>query len=63
MTKRSWGLTFGLMFWAASARAAPPPWLEVKSPHFTVVTNASEKTGRRLAWEFEQPPPSGLVQP
>ena len=30
------------------------PWLEVKSAHFTVVTNSGEKSGRRMAWRFEQ---------
>ena len=34
--------------------AAPTPWIEVKSPHFTVVTNDSEKQARRTAWQFEQ---------
>jgi len=28
--------------------------VEVKSPHFTVVTNAGEKAGRKVAWQFEQ---------
>lgn len=36
------------------AAAAPPPWLEIKSRHFTVVTNAGEKSGRRAAWQMEQ---------
>jgi TPR repeat protein len=39
---------------AARAGAAPPSWLEVKSSHFTVITNSSEKQGRRVAWQFEQ---------
>ena len=39
---------------AAPAAAAPPPWLEVKSAHFTVITDAGEKDGRRAAWQFEQ---------
>ncbi|MGE0455597.1 MAG: hypothetical protein AB7O37_14160 [Vicinamibacteria bacterium] len=39
---------------ASGALAAPPPWTEVKSPHFTVVTNAGEKAGRKVAWQFEQ---------
>ena len=32
----------------------PPPWHEVKSAHFTVITDAGEKAGRRTAWQFEQ---------
>ena len=39
---------------ASLSWAAPAPWLEVKSPHFTVVTNAGEREGRRTAWQFEQ---------
>ncbi len=39
---------------ASGALAAPPPWLEIRSPHFTVVTNSSEKAGRKVAWQFEQ---------
>lgn len=37
-----------------SALAAERPWLEVKSAHFTVLTNASEKAARDVAWQFEQ---------
>jgi tetratricopeptide (TPR) repeat protein len=29
-------------------------WIEVKSPHFTVVTDSGEKTARNIAWQFEQ---------
>jgi hypothetical protein len=36
------------------AHAAPAPWVEVSSPHFTVVTDAGEKEGRRIAGQFEQ---------
>jgi TPR repeat protein len=39
---------------ASGALAAPAPWVEVKSPHFTVVTNSGEKAGRKVAWQFEQ---------
>src|SRR5689334_13978332 len=39
---------------AHAAAAAPAPWVEVKSAHFTVVTDAGEKSGRRTAWQFEQ---------
>ena len=34
--------------------AAADDWIEVKSAHFTVVSNASERTTRRLVWQFEQ---------
>ena len=35
------------------ARAADT-WVEVKSAHFTVVSNASDKRAREVAWQFEQ---------
>lgn len=34
--------------------AAEKPWLEVRSPHFVVVSNAGEKQARRVAGQFEQ---------
>jgi hypothetical protein len=39
---------------AARLAAAPAPWVEVRSPHFRVVTNDGERQGRRIAWQFEQ---------
>lgn len=33
---------------------ADSPWVEVRSPHFSVVTNAGEKRGRDVALRFEQ---------
>jgi tetratricopeptide (TPR) repeat protein len=36
------------------AMAAEPPWLEVHSTHFTVITDAGEKKGREVALRFEQ---------
>jgi len=38
----------------ASARDKAENWLEVRSQHFTVVTNTNEKTGRRIADQFER---------
>ena len=34
--------------------AADDRWIEVKSPHFTVVSNGNDKTARNVAWQFEQ---------
>jgi hypothetical protein len=34
--------------------SAEPPWLEVHSTHFTVITDAGEKKGREVALRFEQ---------
>jgi Protein of unknown function (DUF1570) len=41
---------------AASATARPRPgtWIEVRSPRFTVVTDSSERQGRRIAAQFER---------
>lgn len=38
---------------AAHARAADQ-WIEVKSPHFLVTSNAAEGSTRKLAWQLEQ---------
>lgn len=38
----------------APARDKPENWLGVRSQHFTVVTSANEKTGRRIADQFER---------
>jgi tetratricopeptide (TPR) repeat protein len=38
----------------APARDQAENWLKVRSQHFTVVTNANEKTGRRIADQFER---------
>jgi len=43
-----------LLLVPARVFAAERPWIEVKSPHFTVVSNASEKSARKVAWQFEQ---------
>ena len=49
---------FGVAFVAALLipwRAiAADHWIEVKSPHFTVTSNASPGDARTIAWEFEQ---------
>ena len=33
---------------------ADDPWIEVKSPNFTVVSNAGDGRARNVAWQFEQ---------
>ena len=37
-----------------ASSAESQPWLEVRSPHFVVVSNADERDARRVALEFEQ---------
>ena len=34
--------------------SAQSPWMEVKSPHFTVLSNDGERRARDVAWQFEQ---------
>jgi tetratricopeptide (TPR) repeat protein len=42
-------------FWCIPAHAAvEPPWLEIHSSHFTVITDAGDKKGREVALRFEQ---------
>ncbi len=49
-------LLVGTFFFTPAACAAdqPPPWLEIHSTHFTVITDAGEKKGREAALRFEQ---------
>lgn len=53
---RAISLYFSLLTWAFSSlsAAAEPPWIEVHSTHFTVITDAGEKKGREVAFRFEQ---------
>jgi tetratricopeptide (TPR) repeat protein len=44
----------GLLLSSIPALAAEPPWLEIHSVHFTVITDAGEKKGREVALRFEQ---------
>jgi hypothetical protein len=44
----------GLLLNSAPAPAAEPPWLEIHSAHFTIITDAGEKKGREIALRFEQ---------
>lgn len=43
-----------LAAWPAAQVSAADQWIEVKSAHFTVNSNASERTTRRLVWQLEQ---------
>ncbi len=36
------------------ASASDPQWIEIQSPHFSVVTDAGERRGRETAMRFEQ---------
>lgn len=39
---------------SASARDSAENWLEIRSPHFVVLTNSSEKQARHIADQFER---------
>ena len=43
-----------LLILCPSLPAAEPPWLELHSTHYTVITDAGEKRGREVALRFEQ---------
>ncbi|MBI3477277.1 MAG: hypothetical protein HY010_16210 [Acidobacteria bacterium] len=43
-----------LLFCPSLGFAADPQWVEVRSPHFSVITDAGEKRGRDVALHFEQ---------
>jgi hypothetical protein len=47
-------LLFGVLLTASSPASEPPPWLEIHSTHFTVLTDADEKKGKEVALRFEQ---------
>ena len=49
-----WFLLFFCTSATALANEPNPHWLEIKSPHFIVLTDSSEKQGRRVAGQFEQ---------
>jgi tetratricopeptide (TPR) repeat protein len=42
------------LLYSVSSPAAEPPWLEIHSTHFTVITDAGDKRGREVALRFEQ---------
>ena len=55
--KRSIPFSIAIFILALCARtraATEPPWLEIHSAHFAVVTDAGEKKGREVALRFEQ---------
>jgi len=43
-----------LLTHADSAFAAAPQWLEIKSDHFTVITDSNEKQGKQILDQFER---------
>ena len=47
-------LVVALVLAVASWAGAAETWIEVKSPNFTLVSNAGDGRARDMAWEFEQ---------
>ena len=47
-------LVVALVLAQASWAGAAETWIEVKSPNFTLLSNAGEGRARDMAWEFEQ---------
>src|SRR6266436_1157043 len=47
-------LVFSIFLIGASVISQGQNWVEVRSPHFTVATDAGERRGREVALRFEQ---------
>jgi tetratricopeptide (TPR) repeat protein len=43
-----------LVGWSRSSFAGEPQWVEIRSPNFSVITDAGDKRGRAVALHFEQ---------
>jgi len=48
----AWSLAAALV--VARTASAADAWIQVKTDHFTVVSNASERRARNVGWQFEQ---------
>jgi tetratricopeptide (TPR) repeat protein len=69
MKKSALGLLFVTIL-TASAHASSPQWIEIRSPHFTLISDANEKQARhtldqleRMRWVFQTMFPSANVDP
>jgi len=47
-------LAFACLLTPHRALAGDDTWVDVRSPHFVVISNAGEKRARNMAWQFEQ---------
>jgi len=54
MKSRHFGLLILIILFSGLAYAGEPQWIEVRSPHFSVVSDAGEKRAREVAVRFEQ---------
>jgi len=53
-TLRARAIGLALLSAASSRTDAAPAWIEVKSAHFTAISDAGERAARRTLWQFEQ---------
>ena len=51
---RYFQVVFLALVFCGTGMADAPDWMEVRSPHFSVVTDAGQKRGREVAQRFEQ---------
>jgi len=51
---QQWIAASCLLLFSLAAQASEPEWIEVRSEHFTVITDAGEKNGRHVTDLFEQ---------
>lgn len=54
MIRRTTVAAIAVLLCTARATSAADAWVQVTSPHFTVVSNAGDKRAREVAWQFEQ---------
>jgi tetratricopeptide (TPR) repeat protein len=54
MVRSAWLFLLCVFLAAPRAAAAADQWSELKTPHFTVISNASDGNTRSLAWQLEQ---------
>jgi tetratricopeptide (TPR) repeat protein len=47
-------VVIGMLVAPATTAAAQGTWIEIRSPNFTVVSNAGDGRSREIAWQFEQ---------
>jgi tetratricopeptide (TPR) repeat protein len=43
-----------VVLWSRQSFAGDPQWVEIRSPNFSVITDAGDKRGRDVAFHFEQ---------
>ena len=54
LARRPWFLALLLSLFLSADALADQAWIEIRSPHFRVITNGSARDGRMVANEFEQ---------